>query len=178
MDTDTNIIVLRYRDLVTESGETIEAHKEILRLYRGCWWGWFKRNDEILPIVEFGAVARSLRALGSSNLLLFDTDLDVFHVCQLTEVAVGPGGTKISSPEPHKTPEYYNRGRHSAWFLFSDMQQIDPPDFRNIRRPTHRVASKRGPECEDSIVKFEFLRQLGDVTLWVVDLPRGLTFPK
>lgn len=111
-------VVLRFRDLVTEPGGTIDSHIALIRSFGETWWGWMKRTDEIANRAFFATVMNRLDANGFAIVYLFDTDSRAFYDAELTGIAVAPDRLRIGSPEPEKTPEYYNYGRYPAWFRF------------------------------------------------------------
>ena len=39
-------IILRFRDLVTETGETILAHDSIIKEKQAVWWAWWNKGNE------------------------------------------------------------------------------------------------------------------------------------
>jgi hypothetical protein len=120
-------IVLRFRDLVTEAGETIAEHQSIIRTYRATWWGWMGRKREPAPRHFLGENVNVIERDGRVPAYVFDSDLLKLYLCELTAIAVAPSGTRIGSPEPERTPEYYNRGRYPAWFLFGNIKEIPFP---------------------------------------------------
>lgn len=120
-------IVLRFRDLVTEPGDTIAEHQSIIRTYHATWWGWMGRKREPAPRHFLGKNVDIIERDGHVAAYVFDSDLLKLYLCELAGIAVAPSGTRISSPEPEKTPEYYSRGRYPAWFLFRNIKEIPFP---------------------------------------------------
>jgi hypothetical protein len=165
-------MILRFRDLVTELGGTISEHRSILRSADEVWWGWMMRPQENVPRTFFCETRQNMNAGSPVELFLFDTgsqrqDEALFR-CRLSKLAVAPKGTRIGSPEPEKTPEYYNRGRYPAWF---QLKTIDAVNFAEIHlyydsfpsSPTGMLSSM----IDHPVDSLEALRH-HDVTLWVV----------
>lgn len=72
MSNDINAIFLRFRDLVTETDETISKHKAIIDENDYVWWAWWKKGHEKTPLSEFGVL--SIRAKESTiNVYLVDS---------------------------------------------------------------------------------------------------------
>src|SRR6266404_6138785 len=45
-------VILRFRDLVTDQGETIKEHTRLLKQFGEVWWGWWARQTEKTPDPE------------------------------------------------------------------------------------------------------------------------------
>lgn len=139
-------IVLRFRDMVTEVGETIAEHRKIFRQFGHVWWGWWYRQSEYVPrnVLE-GMFAKTNSP--SVQVLLFDSgSLDVYAT-RASRVVVAPSIVGINSPEYHATPEYYLRGRYPAWFRFGvDIMAVDVSSLRIIGKPTSGPNFDRIPE--------------------------------
>ena len=166
-------VILRFRDLVTEPGGTIAEHRSILRSFGEVWWGWMMRPQEHVPRVDFCELRREIEKAGFIDLFLFDTgskEHDALYRCELNGIAIAPKGTRIGSPEPEKTPEYYNRGRYPGWFR---VKSIKEETFGNLSLRFHSFPTNfRDKALLDEIVdepvqSLESLRH-HDVTLWIV----------
>ena len=46
---ESPVLVLRFRDLGIEPGETIYRHRRVIATYDRCWWGWWARKHEANP---------------------------------------------------------------------------------------------------------------------------------
>src|SRR2546423_984034 len=123
-------VILRFRDLVTDLGGTVAEHRSIMRSFREAWWGWMMRPQEHVPRSEFCELKKEIEKSGGVDMFLFDTGrpLALFR-CNLAGIAVAPKGTRIGSPEPEKTPEYYNRGRYPAWFRLTSIDDASLDDL-------------------------------------------------
>jgi len=48
-------MILRFRDLSTNPGETIKLHKEKIVNHGFTWWGWWNKAGETVPTETFRA---------------------------------------------------------------------------------------------------------------------------
>ena len=46
---ETKTLILRFRDLVTNKGETIQKHANICKEKGFVWWGWWNKAGEQVP---------------------------------------------------------------------------------------------------------------------------------
>jgi hypothetical protein len=165
----TPTIVLRFRDLVTEPGGTIDSHRALIRSFGETWWGWMKRTDEIANRKFFAKIVNDIKRNNTGVAFLFDTDSRKFYRATLTEIAVAPDKMRIGSPEPEKTPEYYNHGRYPAWFQFIGIQQCKFPRRVHFAAfPSalneHSLAHHKTGELRSA----EDLKNVDHLTLWVI----------
>lgn len=122
-------IIIRFRDLVTELGGTIEDHRAILRSFGEVWWGWFMQPYETPPRVLFGQMLEHIQQSGPIRSLLFDSGQGKFYSCIIAGIKVAPTQRGISSPDPERSPEYYHRGRYQAWFM---LRAIEEREFKSL----------------------------------------------
>jgi hypothetical protein len=161
-------IILRFRDLVTEPGDTVLEHQAIIRSYNEVWWGWMKRRAETVPRRFLGDNLDVIGREGHIDIFLLDMDLYRMYRCSLVGMAVAPAGTRIGSPEPEKTPEYYNRGRYPAWFLLTSIDELrELPKMFYHSFPTSPEQATLSSLHGTEIPHVSYLRNI-DVTLWVV----------
>lgn len=111
-------LMLRFRDLVTEPGGNIAEHRRLIRQRGHVWWGWWARNQEVVPRATFAQMFFPEKS--TVEVVLFDTGLMRFYRTKCTRLAVAPSHTGVNSPEFEATPDYYVRGRYPAWFRFED----------------------------------------------------------
>ena len=70
------LIVLRFRDIEVDLGETIARHRQIIEDHDCCWWGWLSREYELNPHQELDGLHTRLAFGGTSKpyaIVLFDT---------------------------------------------------------------------------------------------------------
>ncbi|MEW8426135.1 MAG: hypothetical protein AB2654_11220 [Candidatus Thiodiazotropha sp.] len=169
-----NFMVLRFRDLVTGTGETILEHRSIIENYGHTWWGWWKRPYEQIPINLF----EKLRNLLPVDIYLLDTGWknDGFHMykARLIDIADTQTGSELQSPEPEYTPGYYNKNWLHVWFKINKLEK--EPDM-TIRKLSLASLPSWPEEKQDDIGDYlgstittqEDLRRI-DVTLWLVGI--------
>jgi hypothetical protein len=113
---DATSMVLRFRDLSTDQGETISLHKAIIENKGYVWWGWWKKQGETIPLEVFTAFSRSIKEHGALVIYLFDTGtLNLFRA-QLDGIA-------------------WDQAVQFIWELSglrTMSQDIDSPDIANV----------------------------------------------
>ncbi|MCL4299777.1 MAG: hypothetical protein KJ077_28840 [Anaerolineae bacterium] len=164
-------IILRFRDLVTEAGETIRIHRAIVNSFGEVWWGWWMRQYENIPYNLFQELAESIEKAGELHGYCFNSGTTELYTVQIKQIAVAPGNGTISSPDPEKTPEYYHMARYPAWFLLRSIEDIHFSDVKFfydlfLVRPELQEGTLAGLMGQP-VASLEQLRQI-DVTLWVV----------
>jgi hypothetical protein len=166
-------VIIRFRDLVTELGGTIEDHRAILQSFGEVWWGWFMQPYEVAPRVLFGQMREHIRATGPMKSMLFDTGQALLYSCIIADIKVSPSSRGISSPDPERSPEYYHRGRYPAWFLLRSIESVVAFDALGL---TYRGFPTR-PELTGTLGalighRIQSPSQLREakVTLWVVNV--------
>lgn len=117
-------IILRFRDLVTEHGDTIRKHEEISRERGYVWWGWWHKGGERVPLVAFRALKKKAEA-GDLTIYLMDSGQLRFYRAACLDIAWGQSGEEIPSLDASATPEYYNNRSYLAWFKLKDFEEID-----------------------------------------------------
>jgi hypothetical protein len=65
-------IILRFRDLVTDPGKTVEEHNTISNSQGHVWWGWWNKFGEQVPVSTFTALLERIRKSGSLRILLME----------------------------------------------------------------------------------------------------------
>ncbi len=163
--------ILRFRDLVTEEGGTIEEHVRIIREHHEVWWGWWMRQYETMPRHLFRSVAQRLKEDQIIYIYQLNTGEARLFRSQLKNIQVAPQGTKVGTPEPSRSPTYYHRAKYPAWFLLSSIREVSwhECEFYYDSFPSR-------PEKRDELVQLlgqkvtspEQLRHI-DVTLWAVN---------
>lgn len=117
MPNDANEItslILRFRDLITATGETIESHRAICQAHGNVWWGWWAKAGECVPshvFMRFNALAKKD---GSILIFLVDTGTHTFYKVTCTEIMFSTDTAVISSPQPALTPAYYSTTKPSV----------------------------------------------------------------
>lgn len=160
-----HILLLRFRDMVTEPGGSIAEHKRIVRQSGYVWWGWWARKHETVPRE---LLAQLLGPDNPSPIILFDTGFMRCYQSTCTRVVVAPSHVGVNSPDLESTPEYYARGRFPAWFRLvgdiSPIKLIAPAIVARPTSPSFQGASSYLPAQSISLETLNDERP----TLWVI----------
>jgi len=165
-------IILRFRDLITEDDGTINDHLDLLSIYGEVWWGWWMRQYEQPPRELFKDISNQIDKKIGVKGFLFNTGNSKFYQTTISRALVAPLNNKIGTPDPELSPSYYHRGQYPAWFLLTDIEEVD---FNQVKLfydsfPTRPdLAEKLDPFVNKQVTSLEQLRNI-DVTLWVVRL--------
>lgn len=163
-------IVLRFRDLVTEQGGTISEHGKILRNRGYVWWGWWRRQSELVPRNVLADLFPDEEGV-EIPIVLFDSGALELSISHSSRVVMAPG-TGIRTPEADATPEYAARAPYPLWFrLERDISAMDTKSIRIVARPTLSAADDRLPR-DPSAGEDVGMADLRDdrPTLWLAQL--------
>ena len=116
-------MILRFRDLSTEVGETIRQHKLYSERTGYVWWGWWKKQGETVPVEAFQHLAQQSRKAGGLEIYLFDTGTLNLYRATLADIEWNNLLAYIPSPERHATPDYYGDSRYLAWFKIIKIEE-------------------------------------------------------
>lgn len=165
-------MILRFRDLVTRTGETVQFHKQIISEKDHVWWGWWHKSGETIPEV-FRPLLEKAKREGLCVLLL-DTGSSKVYKAKCNDIEWdGKRLREIETPEPDCTPEYYRNRENLAWFRFVEI--TDPIDEKTLRGYTYcRVddffierSSRYGPFYGKIVYSIQELRQQ-ERSIWFV----------
>jgi hypothetical protein len=177
------ILMLKFRDLLTEDGETIAEHRSIIKSYKSVWWGaWIRKGIETPPRKFLAQILNTVDECYKAKVYLYDTSRQKIYACEVSDIKVSPIKSGITSPEPEKTPEYYHRNRCPIWFKFIS---IDDVDFSSLKlyydsAPTllsendsYQASRSNHIESIDKLSQDGSIRSLRDltklnVTMWVL----------
>jgi hypothetical protein len=161
------LIVLRFRDIEVDLGQTIALHKRAIAESGFCWWGWLYRGYERNPHRELERLGEALARSDGFPVALFDTGQSTVYRATCTEIRAMSRPQR--SPNPAATPAYYNDRRAPAWFRLTDIVEIGPSLV--IGRTCCEMPSA-SDECFVDLLG-QVVRHLRDlrrqeVTLWVL----------
>lgn len=123
MTTESKLIVLRFRDILIPSGETIARHRTSIAEHGYCWWGWLFRDYERNPHAELQRISDSMEGTGDFPIVLFDSGRGLLFSASCQQIkACNP---LQRTPEPPATPSYYNDRKAPAWFRLTDIEDAD-----------------------------------------------------
>jgi hypothetical protein len=177
MATDVKTLILRFRDLSTDPGQTIASHRQIINKQKYVWWGWWNKFGERVPVNLFTKLNSQMEK-SALELYLFDAGANELRVALCTEIQWAEEGKRMPSPDPKRTPEYYKKQQYFAWFKFTDIAEttsdvallkkltyVDVPDF--FESSTSRFAPFYGKRVE-SIDELQHQNR----TIWFVRASR------
>lgn len=163
-------IILRFRDLVTEEGGTIEEHKRLIEKYGEAWWGWWKRQSEFCPNILFREVSERLENKEIVQIYLCNAETGQFYCAKLKTLLASPSGRHFPTPDAARSPAYYHRGKYCAWFLLESVEEVRFHDHSFFYESFPTRPQKKGEWSQlfgQGITSVEQLKHI-DVTLWVV----------
>ncbi len=108
-------IILRFRDLSTNVGDTIKHHQSKIDTCGYAWWGWWSKAGETIPSETFQMLMSIIDKEKHLNIFLFDTGTGTLYPAKIEEIRWGPRFQEIDSPSQDATPEYYER-KFKAWY--------------------------------------------------------------
>jgi hypothetical protein len=171
---DVSLLVLRFRDLVTEPGGTISEHRKIIVGRGYVWWGWWMRQYETPPADLFKQIYDEIRGGTEPDAFLLDSGRAQLHGCRISDLRVAPAGDMIGPPELDAAPGYYQRGAYPAWFKLS---RIDPEGETSVPAGWTFGGFPSNPDVEGNKALIgapvESLDQVRttDATLWLMEGP-------
>jgi 3',5'-cyclic AMP phosphodiesterase CpdA len=170
-DTDqVKTLILRFRDLATGPGQTIERHQQQIAKGGYVWWGWWHKADEQAAVQLFV----KLNSRAPFDVYLFDTGRKQLIRARCQKIVFSTDGKRIPSPEPPATPEYYRDQTYFAWLQLIEIEAT-PLQEDAVKQWTYlRVddffesgSSKFERFYGKRIASFEELRQQ-DRSIWFV----------
>ena len=126
-------IILRFRDLGIEVGQTIERHKRILEKEKAVWWSWWRKGNEKVPETVLSTFKTRAENTPIEIYLLDSWQKKVYKaVCIDIDFCVENEKTvNKSSPAKDLTPEYYRDEKHPAWFKFTSIVECSYEELYN-----------------------------------------------
>lgn len=117
-------LILRFRDLVTPVGQTIELHKKIIEEHasHSVWWGWWAKADEQCPR-EFTTLKSEVSDDNPLKIYLFDSFQKKLYAALLNELTIS--FEKHNCPDNTASPEYYSHQQYNVWFRFSSITEVE-----------------------------------------------------
>lgn len=116
-------IILRFRDLVTNPGDTIVKHQMIADKHGKVWWGWWAKSGEDVPDDVFRAQSSAV----PREIYLFDSGHCQLWSAMLHRITWDVQHEPITTPNPEYTPEYYHTQTSLAWFQLVEIMSIPEP---------------------------------------------------
>ncbi len=120
-------MALRFRDLVTAPGLTIENHQRVITSNNYVWWGWWNKPNEKIPRATF-AEFRQVASQSEMWIFLVDSGREKLYRALVGTITESGTEDVIACPEPTKTPGYYSTASYKAWFQLKTIEESDSPD--------------------------------------------------
>jgi hypothetical protein len=119
-------MILRFRDLSVNPGQTIATHSAIVADKGWVWWGWWKKQGERVPWALFQAFDRRAREIPPSfEIYLFDTGTLSLFKTVLLDIVWNSKGDFIATPDIEYTPDYYGKSTYLAWYKLGPIERVD-----------------------------------------------------
>lgn len=126
MTSEVETLILRFRDLATDFGETIQRHHAICKQEGRVWWGWWHKAREHVSTEAFDAINERAGDTGVP-IYMFNAHQRRIHAARLAKIHYQPDAEPHPSPMPWLTPAYYRGRRCKAWFELCDLQTAELP---------------------------------------------------
>jgi Calcineurin-like phosphoesterase len=127
-------LILRFRDLVTEPGGTINLHRAILQKRPLVSWGWWNKFGEKVPADVFQRLNGRAKEGPGLEVLLFDSGREQLYRAVCTQIRTAPDGARLASLVRANTPKYYRDQRYMAWFEFTSIDELPLADPESVLR--------------------------------------------
>lgn len=134
-------IVLRFRDLVTPAGGTIDLHRRLAESRdQGAagaggpgtvWWGWWSKSRERIADEALRTVLGRIKASTDGDgllIYLLDSGQRRLYSARLHDIEWERSHERRASPDPAATPLYYRDQHYPVWFQLSDLaaEPVEP----------------------------------------------------
>ena len=128
MATTVETLILRFRDLITEPGGTIELHNKVSAVSPNhVWWGWWNKSGETVPAEVFQSLVQRCKS-GPVPILLLDSGRELMFTALCHDVRWDTSYEPM--PSPDLTPEYYRIKKCRAWFRLGPITGIDAAELQ------------------------------------------------
>ncbi|MFY9824209.1 MAG: metallophosphoesterase [Thermoanaerobaculia bacterium] len=125
MAAEVKTLILRFRDLVTPSGDTIARHQDIAKEKGHVWWGWWNKAGETIPDEVFRSLLSSARSADGLPLFLVDSGSSRVFQATCKDILWSAAHERIPCPDLAATPSYYKDQAYFVWFKFSAVTSAD-----------------------------------------------------
>jgi hypothetical protein len=131
MSNAATTLILRFRDLVTALGGTIESHQELASNCGHVWWGWWHKSGETVPDEAFRQLNRTASSSPSHlKILMLDSGRNLVFSATCLEIHWDKDHKRIPSPQASETPPYYSSQNYLAWFKLCQIEQVPESDLQ------------------------------------------------
>src|ERR1700685_4400580 len=94
--------IVLFRDLITQAGETIQFHRDKIDEHGYCWWGWWKKPIEDVPVILLSHLAQAVDESGAGqqpSVFAFDCGTHRIYELELKGVEIAASDEAMRSPE-------------------------------------------------------------------------------
>ena len=134
---EAKTLILRFRDLVTPSGDTILLHQQLIREKTFVWWGWWNKASETIPADVFRQLLTTANGKDGLGMLLLDSGNARLYWAICTDIRWEINYGRKPSPDSAATPDYYKDQTYLVWFKFTDISGLSDEsplrDFTYVR---------------------------------------------
>jgi len=161
-------VILRFRDVYNQTnGHTVDEHNAIVAAKGSCWWGWWKKQNEEVPLELLSTLSRA----SGLQIFLLDSGRRQLHKVSLLGILVNVDKSPVSSPDAGElTPEYYRANSYPAWFRLSRIESCDEAELNGLiyEQDVHDDVVPGAKSLTGTrIASIRELLQFGNVTYWV-----------
>ena len=125
------VIILRFRDLGMDYGQTIEKHKKVIEEKAAVWWAWWRKGNEKVPEIVLSKF-KSRAESESVEIYLLDSGQKRLYKTQCIEIQfriINGETVNISSPNKDLTPDYYRGEKDPVWFKFISISECSKEEL-------------------------------------------------
>ena len=125
------VLVLRFRDLAPPiPGHTISEHEKIITAHGYTWWGWWKKQNETIPVSLWSEVLKQARRPEGTVAFLLDSGQRRLYQTTIHGIFFDPGEDFVHAPEDGQfTPAYYYDReapeKFASWFKLGPIERVD-----------------------------------------------------
>jgi hypothetical protein len=123
-------VVLRFRDLNIEIGDTIKEHRKLIEDFQYVWWGWWKKPEERVPYSILRYFQDAIENDGHIWIFLVDSGTRRLYKAKLISINYVNDENPQKCSEIDKVPEYYSSKKCFIWFCFNEINDTDPDEIK------------------------------------------------
>jgi predicted MPP superfamily phosphohydrolase len=120
--------ILRFSD--AENIPTVGAHLEIISSKKFAWWGWWRKEKESPSLELLKKLQTEIKTHSPLQIGLVNRKgEESLYIAGCVDLRYAVDGSRISSPDPDLTPEYYRADAFPAWFKFESIRTVSKTEF-------------------------------------------------
>jgi hypothetical protein len=123
-------VVLRFRDLLGEIGDTIKEHRNTINKFGYVWWGWWHRQNERIPHSSLLSFKKTISESGHIWVYLAHSDMLRLYRAKLVEIDIAENNEPKECREIDKVPEYYFFKKCLVWFRFDEIKDASSDEIK------------------------------------------------